>query len=107
MQRYGQIIRLRPEKENYYRQLHANVWPGVLDKITGCNITNYSIFLRDGYLFAYFEYTGDDFEADMKKMADDPLTQEWWAECKPCQQPVATAGAGAWWADMEQVFFHP
>lgn len=107
MKRIGQIIRLKPEKEAYYLKLHANAWAGVLDKITECNITNYSIFLREGYLFAYFEYIGDDFEEDMKKMAADPLTQEWWKECNPCQQPVDTAGKGEWWADMEQVFFHP
>ena len=107
MRRFGQIIRVRPEKEAYYRELHANAWKGVLDQITQCNITNYSIFLRDGFLFAYFEYIGDDFDADMQKMADDPLTQEWWAECKPCQQPIDTAGADEWWVNMESVFFHP
>jgi len=107
MQRFGQIIKLNPEKEAYYRELHANAWEGVLTKITDCNIKNYSIFLHDGFLFAYFEYVGDDFDADMKKMADDPLTQKWWAECKPCQQPVDTAKADDWWVTMESVFFHP
>jgi len=105
MTRYGQVLKLRPEKEAYYKELHADVWQGVKDKITECNITNYSIFLRDGYLFAYFEYVGDDFEADMAKMAADPLTQKWWAECKPCQQPVDSASENEWWANMEEVFF--
>jgi len=107
MQRFGQVLCVKPEKEAYYRQLHANAWEGVLDKITDCNIRNYSIFLRDGFLFAYFEYVGDDFEKDMQKMADDPLTQEWWAECKPCQQPIDTAKGDEWWVTMESVFFHP
>jgi len=107
MQRFGQIIRVRPEKEAYYRELHAKAWEGVLNKITDCNIRNYSIFLHDGLLFAYFEYIGSDFDADMKKMADDPLTQEWWAECKPCQQPIDTAKSDEWWVTMESVFFHP
>ena len=105
MKRYGQVIRLKPGKEAYYKELHSNAWPGVCDMIHECNIQNYSIFFRDGYLFAYFEYTGDDFEADMAKMAADPLTQEWWKECNPCQQPVETAKVGEWWADMESVFF--
>ena len=47
---------------------------------------------------------GDDFEADMAKMAADPTTQEWWAVCKPCQVPVETRAEGEWWADMEEVF---
>lgn len=102
--RLGQVIRLRPEKAEYYRQLHANAWPGVLDMIKACNIRNYSIYLKDGYLFSYFEYTGDDYNADMAKMAADPLTQKWWAECKPCQEPLPARKAGEWWSDMEEVF---
>ena len=109
MQRYGMVIGLRPEKVEEYRRLHAAVWPDVLKMIEECNIRNYSIYLRelgDGkhYLFSYFEYTGEDFDADMAKMAADPTTQRWWAECKPCQQPVADAAPGEWWASMEEVF---
>ena len=50
----------------------------MLAKIRECNIRNYSIFHRKGQLFAYFEYVGDDFDADMARMADDPETQRWW-----------------------------
>ena len=104
MQRIGQVIRLKPEMEEKYRELHANAWPEVLAKIEDCNIRNYSIFLRDGYLFAYMEYIGNDFAADMAKMAEDPMTQLWWKETDPCQMPVETAGENVWWADMEEVF---
>ena len=106
MQRFGQIIRIKPEKEAYYRKLHAEPWKGVLDKITECNIRNYSIFLKDGFLFAYFEYIGDDFGADMKKMAEDPITQKWWKETDPCQEPIETALSGERWVNMESVFYH-
>ena len=88
MKRIGQIIKLKPEMEAKYRELHANAWPEVLAKIEECNIRNYSIFLREGYLFAYMEYIGEDFDADMQKMADDPMTQLWWKETDPCQIPV-------------------
>ena len=104
MKRYGQVIRLMPEKYEEYKKLHAAVWPGVLDMIKQCNITNYSIFHKDGYMFAYFEYTGSDFDADMKKMAADPLTQEWWSVCEPCQMPVDNRAEGEWWANMEELF---
>ncbi len=69
-----------------------------------CNLHNYTIYYRDGYLFSHFEYSGVDFEADMAKMAADPIVQKWWAECIPCQQPVDTAAEGEWWAPMEEVF---
>jgi L-rhamnose mutarotase len=104
MKRYGQVIKIHPEMVEKYKELHANVWPSVAKQITECNIKNYSIFMRDGYLFAYFEYVGEDFEADMAKMAQDKATQDWWAETNPCQQPVDSAGEGIWWAGMEEVF---
>ena len=109
MKRYGMVLGLRPEKVEEYIKLHAAVWPDVLKMIRMCNIQNYSIYLRtldDGrpYLFSYFEYTGNDFAADMAKMAADPTTQQWWSYCKPCQQPLADRGPEEWWASMDEVF---
>ena len=69
-----------------------------------CNIRNYSIYHKDGYLFSYFEYHGEDLAADMAKMAADPATQRWWAICNPCQEPLPTRAPGEWWAQMEEVF---
>ena len=48
----------------------------------------------------YMEYTGDDFEADMARVAEDEETQRWWQLAGPCQQPVESAGPGEWWAPM-------
>ena len=104
MQRYGMMIGLRPEAEKEYREAHAQVWPAVLDMIRECNIRNYSIYLRDGKLFSYFEYHGSDFEADMAKMAADPTTKKWWAIMEPMQEPLANRKPGEWWAAMEEVF---
>jgi L-rhamnose mutarotase len=103
------VIGLRAEQLEEYKRLHAAVWPEVLKMIQQCHIRNYSIYLRrldDGqhYLFSYFEYVGDDFAADMARMAADPRTQEWWAVCKPCQKPLADRGPEEWWSGMEEVF---
>jgi L-rhamnose mutarotase len=80
MQRMGQVIRLKPEALAEYTRIHATVWPEILALLSACNITNYSIFLKqpDMLMFAYWEYTGTD-----------------------------TRAPGEWWARMEQVFFHP
>ena len=104
MQRHAHIIHLRPEAEAGYKKYHQAVWPEVLSKITDCNIRNYSIFLRDGILFSYFEYVGDDFAADMAKMAADAKTQEWWAITKPMQRPLEDRSEGEWWASLPEVF---
>ena len=104
MKRYGSVIKVVPEKLDEYKRLHADVWSGVLEMIKKCNINNYSIYYKDGFLFSYFEYTGNDYASDMAKMAADPETQRWWDVCKPCQQPLETRETGEWWASMEEVF---
>jgi L-rhamnose mutarotase len=107
--RFGSVIGLNPEKEQYYRELHADAWPAVVDRIRQSNIRNYSIYVTEirgqKYLFSYFEYVGKDLEADMKAMADDPETQRWWKETDPCQIRLPGRRPGANWSDMEMVFF--
>jgi L-rhamnose mutarotase len=102
--RYGRVIGLKPEYEEEYIRYHAAVWPEVLKTIRDCNIRNYSIFLSNHRLFAYFEYTGSDYEADMTRMAADPKTQEWWTIMEPMQAPDTDREAGSWWTEMPEVF---
>lgn len=104
MQRYARIVRLKPGQLEEYRRIHQAVWPGVLEQIRQCHIRNYSIFHRDGLLFAYFEYHGEDLAADMRRMAADPVTQQWWKVTDPMQEPVDTAAPGEWWVEAEEVF---
>ena len=106
MKRYGSVLGLSDKGKAEYLELHANVWPTVLQRIKASNIRNYSIFLKEpeNLLFSYFEYHGTDFEADMAAMADDPETQRWWSVCMPLQQPLETRKQGEWWADMSEVF---
>ncbi len=104
MRRFGQVIGLKPDQIEAYERLHAAVWPEVLAMISACNIRNYSIFRHGEQLFAYFEYTGADYEADMAKMAADPKTREWWTWTEPMQAPLKTRAPGEWWATMQEVF---
>ena len=108
MQRMGMVIGLKPEKVAEYKRLHAAVWPEILAKISECNITNYSIYLKEpeDLLFGYWEYRGADFAADAARMAADPRTKDWWAVCMPCQEPLPDRKDGEWWAMMEEVFHH-
>ena len=109
LQRYGSVIGIKPEKIPEYKKLHAAVWPEVLAKLKEVNIRNYSIYLAEvkkgeWYLFSYFEYVGDDFDADMKKMAADPNTKRWWKVTEPLQAPVPTRKEDEWWHTIEEVF---
>lgn len=107
-QRMGMCLGLKPEHAAEYKRLHAAVWPEVLARISASNIQNYSIFLREpeNFLFAYWEYAGADFAADMAAMAADPATQRWWEICMPLQAPLPTRATGEWWAAMAEVFHH-
>lgn len=104
MKRCGEIIRIRPDRLEEYKRYHVNPWPEVNVMIKECNIQNYTIFSYGEYLFACYEYVGDDFEADMAKMAADPKTQEWWALVKPLQEPFEDRREGEWWAGAQEVF---
>ncbi|MGW0823492.1 L-rhamnose mutarotase [Streptomyces sp. NPDC002845] len=102
--RIASVILLRPDKAEEYLRLHRAVPPPVLAALRRAHITNYSIFLRDGTLFAYYEYTGEDYASDMAAVAADPDTQQWWTLTDPCQLPLPSAAEGERWTDAEEIF---
>lgn len=106
MQRMGMVLGLKPEKIEEYKRLHADVWPAILALLSRHNITNYSIFLKqpENLLFGYWEYVGEDFDADMRGIMNDPTNKAWWDVCMPCQQPLDNRKPGEWWATMDEVF---
>ncbi len=109
VQRFGSVIGVKPEKLEYYKELHADPWPSVNTALREAHVRNYSIYLTqfdDGkwYLFSYFEYTGDDFEADMKKLAGNSEVKRWWKETDPCQFGLQNRKAREWWKSMEEVY---
>ena len=76
----------------------------MLAALKAAHVRSYSIFLRDGVLFSYLEYTGSDYATDMAAIAADPTTRRWWQLTDPCQRPVESAAEGEWWAPAEEVF---
>jgi L-rhamnose mutarotase len=111
VQRHGAVIAIPAESIPEYKRLHAATWPGVLKTIDKTHIHNYSIYLGEvapdrDYLFAYYEYTGRNFDADMARMKEDKTTQEWWKLTDPLQKPLPTRQEGEWWAQWQEVFHH-
>ncbi|MDZ4764784.1 MAG: L-rhamnose mutarotase [Chloroflexota bacterium] len=106
MKRFGQVVRLRPEIEAEYKQIHVKIWDEIADAIRESGIRNYSIYLKDGWMFAYYEYEGPDaeFDARMEALGNAPRMQEWWTITKAMQLPLDTRAEGEWWANMEEVF---
>ena len=109
IKRYASVIGLRSEQELYYRELHAHVWPSILDQIKQANLQNFSIHITEiqgrKYLFSYYEYTGEDYEKDMSNMAKDPEMQRWWKETSSCQIPLPGTRPEKPWKQMEMLFF--
>ncbi|MEG0722496.1 MAG: L-rhamnose mutarotase [Lachnospiraceae bacterium] len=104
MKRYGSVIQVKSEKLEDYKYHHAHIWPEINAMIKQCKITNYSIYNFGGFLFSYYEYVGENYDADMAKMAEDPKTQEWWDLVMPYQTPIEGRKEGEWWAEMEEVY---
>ena len=105
MKRYGTVIKVKPEKLQEYRCLHADSAPGVRDLLNKYHIHNFSIFLieiqGEHYEFGYYEYTGDDYEGDMAKLAAEPRNKEWLAVCDPMQIPLDGYES---WANMQEIY---
>ncbi|XAL98959.1 L-rhamnose mutarotase [Phycisphaeraceae bacterium D3-23] len=105
---FGSAIELNPEKEQLYRELHADVWPDVLMAIEKANIRNYNIFVADlggkRYLFSFFEYHGSDPAADFASIAADPTTsQAWWPITDSCQRRLPGTPEGEQWKSLEML----
>jgi len=67
--RVAQIVKLKPEFVEKYKECHAKVWPEVLKQIKDSNIEDYSIFHdpETHILFASFKYVGYNWAGDSKE----------------------------------------
>ena len=109
---YAEAIELRPEMEEEYRRLHANVWPEVVAAIKKANIRNFKIFLTEiegkKYLIKFFEYTGDHAQKDFASIAEDPTTRaKWWPLTDVCQKRLAGTPEGEQWKPIEMIMHLP
>ena len=108
IKRVGMVVGLDPDQMDEYKRLHADGNAGVRDLLSKYHMENFSIYLHqmpDGkwYEFGYYEYTGDDFEVDMKTMDAEPRIKEWLKQCDPMQRPLPGSKS---WTEMERVYFN-
>ena len=79
MERVCFLARVRPERNDEYRDRHKDVWPEMLAALRAAGWGNYSIFLAgDGLLVGYLET--DDYEAALAAMAATDVNKRWQAE---------------------------
>ncbi len=104
LRRYGMVTRLRPERRDDYLRLHAEVWPSVERALLDANIRNFTIFLHGDLLFGYYEYIGEDHDADQARIAADPESRRWLALTDPCQESPTAPGSAVRWEPMQEVW---
>jgi L-rhamnose mutarotase len=105
--RVGMVIGLREDCIDHYRALHDG--KGIRDLLQAYHIRNFSIFLQkmpDGkfYEFAYYEYHGQDYGADLAALAKEPRNIAWLKQTDATQTPLDRHQS---WAVMERIFFNP
>ena len=104
IKRICSLINVKPYAIEEYERIHKEVWPDVLAALKRSHVENYSIYRYGNLLVSYMEYSGDDYEADMAKVAADPRTQEWWKVTEPMQNPMPDKLRGEWWHVIPEVF---
>ena len=93
---------LKPEKVEEYVKLHAEPWPELVQLMTECNLHNYSISIRGTELYTYYEYTGEDYDADMRKMGETAVQQRWWQYSRLC---FLYHEDGVYYDELKEIFY--
>ena len=107
------MIRARPELIEQYQQLHDKTWEEVMARMYASNMRDFVVWFHPttNMMFHQFIYVGTDFDADMARVAADPVVRFWWTYCEPCQEPLHWSGPppsqggagdpahpGEWWS---------
>lgn len=107
MKRYCQtlIIQNNPETIAKYIEVHANVWPEVIDGQREVGILSMQIYALGNHLFMIVD-TIDEFEwdRDMNRLAQMPTQIEWEAYVSQFQGCDPNAKSTEKWQMMELIF---
>lgn len=101
---FGQVIGAWPQQFTTYKTRHKNNWPEIIATLKACNIRSCSMYKKNGALFAYYEYSGNNFHTDLFKLRSDDKTRDWWETFKPMLQPKIKQMKIEWLTNMEMLF---
>jgi L-rhamnose mutarotase len=105
LQRYAMAVRLKDEKKDFYLKNHQNVWPEILEELKKIKVKNYSIFLKEDFMFGYLEYEGDNFDKDLAQMSKIAIVDKWTKLMIDCFNPFPNNENNNSWVMMDQIFF--
>tara|TARA_B100001287_G_C22377479_1_gene387148 strand:+ start:172 stop:561 length:390 start_codon:yes stop_codon:yes gene_type:complete len=104
-ERYAMAVRLKDEKRDFYIKNHANVWPEVLSELKKIKVKNYSIYLKEDFMFGYLEYDGNNFNKDMEEMQKIPVVDKWTKLMIDCFNPFPNNEDNNSWVMMDEIFY--
>jgi len=104
-ERYAMAVRLKAEKKEFYLKNHQNVWPEILEELKKIKVKNYSIFLKEDFMFGYLEYDGNNFNEDMAKMASIEIVDKWTKLMVDCFNPFPNNDENDSWVMMDEIFY--
>jgi len=91
-----------------YEKYHNDVWPEVLESLSGSGIQHMQIYRVSNRLFMIIEVEDDfSFEEKAKLDADNQKVQEWEVLMWNYQQALPIAKPGEKWLPMEKIFEFP
>ena len=107
MKRYCQTLTLIDDEEmiSKYVEVHAHVWPEIIQGQREVGILDMQIYRKDRQLFMIMDVKDDfDFEKDMARLATLPRQAEWEAYVSQYQGCAANARSDEKWQLMERIF---
>ena len=107
MKRYCQTLELvdDPELIRRYCEIHAHVWPEVIEGQRRVGILNMEIYRHSTHLFMICDTVDSfDWDRDMARLATLPRQAEWEAFVAEAQGSDPLATSAEKWHLMEKIF---
>lgn len=104
MKRVGFVLKVKPERIEEYKRIHAQVWPDMQAALRASGWHNYSLFLRDdGLLFGYFE-TPHSLAVATEQMAEHEVNTRWQESMAPFFESLDNSRPDNMLIELEEVF---
>ena len=104
MQRVGLLIRVKPERIEEYKEIHAKVWPELLAELKTAGMRNYSLWSRpDGVQFGYLEC--EDWQKACDYLATSEVHTRWQEYMKDFLDSGTDSGQGGQPVELLEMSF--
>ena len=107
MKRYCQTLELVDDEEmiRKYVEVHANVWPEIMEGQKQVGILDMQIYLHGTHVFMICDTVDDfDWERDMNRLSALPRQAEWEAYVAQYQGASLQAKSHEKWQLMDKIF---